>query len=180
MHLPALAVRACLQRTVQIGTRATGHEQRCIHMAQLSVRLLQWLCQPWPYNGADIGRQGAAGILPFSLCGARLRGNVQAGSFCGKGAFDRSIGLNIKQLVGLAGQGGLDSTFERGLQLHGSRCLQLRFSLVKAAGVAQAADLHVVVAAGIAVVAVQFGNDGFGRAFPHQAFNAQRHINAHR
>jgi len=179
LELPALGLGAGLQRAVQVGAGATGQEQGRVHMAQLHLCRFQRLGPPGLQGGADVG--GQAGVLAGGRGGrARLGGDFQARGLGGQGALHAGLGRDVEELVVLLGQRGLDRALQLGMQGHRGGRLQAQVSFVEALRVTQAADFQRVVAAGVGVVALQFGDHGFRRAFPDQALDAHRHVDAHR
>ena len=174
MQLPAGAIGPGLQRAAQIRVWSVGHEQCRIHMAQIGLRLLYRLRQPRAKDGADIGGQAVVRWVGrarrvsriSSMWGMGLGLDGELGRFGGQRAADVGTGGDGESLRRLVGQGRFDRALQLGFQLHGGGGLQLGLGFIQAAGIVQAADLQLMVAAGVAVLPIQRGHGGLWWPLP--------------
>ena len=182
MQFPARAIGPCLQGAAQVGVWPPRHEQCCIDMAQICLGLLHRLCQPRANDGADIGGQVVVLCARRVRClwGMRFGLDGELGCFRRQRAVDICRGGDGQRFRRLLRQCCLDGALQLGLQLHGGCGLELGLGFIQAAGITQAADLQLVVAAGVPVLAIQLGDGGLWWAFPDDFFDAYRYIQTHR
>ena len=101
-----------------------------------------------------------------------VSGDLELRCFSRQRAFNLRIGQHVDQrrccvaLFSLQWVGGLELALQLDLGLHGRSALNARQHLVVAICDLQAANLQIVVAAGVFIDAVQVLHHGFWRALP--------------